>query len=435
MHVRKWLLCLVLGVAADAAAQPPGQATLATAVGELSAFAGEPSTITFVWTAAPNATWYYLWVDDFNANIKKEWFTAADAGCDAGQTACRVTTTVPYPNARIKWWVQPWSPPASFGQWSAEHVVDIAGAFRSSQTTGNTFAGVDAGAAVGLGIRNTVLAPGGAAFIIGSENTGAGAGAFSTLAGASQNTAFGAAALRDAATASLNTALGSSALLNTTSTVSSAVGYNAGANNLSGSNVSVGANTMYLPNTQTILNVLLGDGSGSLNNGYSNIYINNRGVLNEGYTIRIGGSSHTAAYLAGVHGVTSASGIPVYVNGAGQLGTVTSSARFKTGIRGLVDEGRALYRLRPVSFTYRHDPARLAQFGLIAEDVRRLGPEWVLQGTDGAIQTVRYELLVPLLIKELQTAREALLQRATELSEIRMLIEASRARLARGEQR
>jgi hypothetical protein len=51
-------------------------------------------------------------------------------------------------------------------------------------------------------------------------------------------------------------------------------------------------------------------------------------VAAESQTIRIGTVGvHTAAFIAGIDGATSSSGVAVFVNSSGQLGATTSSAR------------------------------------------------------------------------------------------------------------
>ncbi len=79
--------------------------------------------------------------------------------------------------------------------------------------------------------------------------------------------------------------------------------------------------------------------------------------------------------------------VPVVVDSAGQLGTVSSSRRFKTDIRPLGSELTRLLRLEPVSFHYKQYAGRAgdrSQYGLIAEDVARLFPDLAVNGPDGS---------------------------------------------------
>jgi hypothetical protein len=154
--------------------------------------------------------------------------------------------------------------------------------------------------------------------------------------------------------------------------------------------------------------VALGVGAGSnQTTGSGNIYIANPGVAGESGQIKIGTGANTAAHIAGIFSRTSSSGIAVYVNAAGTLGTSTSSVRFKRNVRDLGEASEVLMRLRPVAFEYRDEVVEeggegLPQVGLIAEEVAELAPELVAFGDDGEPYTVRYRMLAPMLLNEVQ---------------------------------
>jgi trimeric autotransporter adhesin len=181
---------------------------------------------------------------------------------------------------------------------------------------------------------------------------------------------------------------GETGLANTTGTYNTYLGFSAGANDTSGQG-----------------NTFLGDFAG-LNNttGSSDIYIGNPGLDNENTAIRIG-SNQQATYIAGIYGVTSASGVPVYINSNGQLGTQTSSRRYKEEIREMGDATASLMKLRPVTFYYKHEydnGPRTMQYGLIAEEVAKVFPELVAYNPDGSPYTVRYQFLSSMLLNEVQ---------------------------------
>ncbi|HAH63983.1 MAG TPA: hypothetical protein DCL72_00560 [Rhizobiales bacterium] len=69
---------------------------------------------------------------------------------------------------------------------------------------------------------------------------------------------------------------------------------------------------------------------------------------------------------------------------------------------------RGLFRLRPVTFRYRQDPQGIRQYGLIAEEVVNVFPELVTRGSDGAVESVQYHELVPMLLNELQRQQREL---------------------------
>jgi len=59
--------------------------------------------------------------------------------------------------------------------------------------------------------------------------------------------------------------------------------------------------------------------------------------------------------------------VPVVIDSASQLGTVSSSKRFKKEIKPMDHASEAILGLKPVTFQYKTDKTNRAQFGLIAE--------------------------------------------------------------------
>jgi hypothetical protein len=203
-----------------------------------------------------------------------------------------------------------------------------------------------------------------------------------------------------------NNAMGYGALLhNTTGSDNSGQGYFALANNTAGS-----------------LNIGLGYKAGAnLTSGNWNIYVGNPGGTGvESGNIRIGDPAHhSRTYLAGVSGVTTGlAGAAVVVDANGQLGTVSSSRRYKQDIRPMQDASERLFQLRPVTFRYRQANARgerPLQYGLIAEEVAEVMPELAVPGKDGTPDTVAYHLLPALLLNELQKEHAELLEARARL--------------------
>ncbi len=156
-------------------------------------------------------------------------------------------------------------------------------------------------------------------------------------------------------------------------------------------------------------NTFLGYKAGYNNTtGVSDLYIDVQGppgAGNENDTIRIGNSNHTATYIQGIFGSTSASGIEVLVNSSGQLGTMTSSVRFKEQVRDMGDSTNDLMKLRPVTFFYKPEYANgehTLEYGLIAEEVAKVYPELVAYDKDGQPYTVRYQYIATMLLNEVQ---------------------------------
>jgi Chaperone of endosialidase len=277
-----------------------------------------------------------------------------------------------------------------------------------SNTTGseNTATGSLALISNTTGVRNT--ANGFAALesnTTGERNTATGRAALANNTTGNFNTADGHNALFFNSTGIQNTATGSFALVfNTTGNFNTADGYVALANNTIGNNNTADGYFALLNNTTGNQNIALGNFAGSnLTTGDNNIDIGNEGVAGESNTIRIGTlGTQTATYLAGIMGRTSPRGTPVFINANGQLGTVTSSARFKDGIKPMERASEAIFALKPVTFHYKKevDPEGIPQFGLVAEEVEKVNPALITRDAGGKAYTVCYEAVNAMLLNE-----------------------------------
>jgi hypothetical protein len=107
----------------------------------------------------------------------------------------------------------------------------------------------------------------------------------------------------------------------------------------------------------------------------------------------------------------------VVIDSNGQLGTISSSVRFKEDVHDMADVSQRLMQLRPVTFRYTRaytDGAKPIQYGLIAEEVAEVFPELAVRGADGQVETVHYETLNVLLLNELQKQQAHLDEQARE---------------------
>jgi hypothetical protein len=222
---------------------------------------------------------------------------------------------------------------------------------------------------------------------IGFQNTAAGVLALYHNIDGTRNTANGYEALFSNSTGNQNVATGHSALFsNMMGEDNTAIGYLALADHTTGDN-----------------NIALGSGAGaSLFVGTSNIYIGNSGVSAESNTIRIGSGFQTRAFIAGIRGKTTgnANAVPVLIDSSGQLGTTSSSRRFKKEIKAMEQASEAIHALKPVTFHYKNDTTSTPQFGLIAEEVATVNPDLVVRDENGEIYSVRYEAVNAMLLNE-----------------------------------
>ena len=239
----------------------------------------------------------------------------------------------------------------------------------------------------------------------GELNTATGGRALYTNSSGSGNVANGYAALRYNTDGSNQMAAGAFALNNnTTGNNNAAAGYGALYRNTSGTNNTALGNSALANNITGSGNLALGYQAGlNLTTGSNNIDIGNTGVAGESGKIRIGTKgTHNGTLIAGISGKTVAAGVGVIINSNGLLGTVQSSARFKTDIKPMDKVSEVLLALKPVTFRYKEDldPDRIPQFGLIAEEVEKVAPNLVVRDEDGKVSTVRYEAVNAMLLNE-----------------------------------
>jgi hypothetical protein len=268
-----------------------------------------------------------------------------------------------------------------------------------------------------IGIRNTasgVFALGGNTS--GLDNTATGSYALSSNTG-SNNTATGSSALYNNTTGNLNTASGQAALYN---------------NNTGSSNTANGEAALFSNETGSS-NIALGVEAGfNLTTGDNNIDIGNQGVAAEANTIRIGTmGTQTATYIAGIMGKVVPRGIPVVINANGQLGTVTSSARFKEAVKPMDQASEAILAFKPVTFRYKKaiDPEGIPQFGLVAEEVEKVNPDLVVRDENRQIYTVRYEAVNAMLLNEFLKAHRKIEEQGTTIAQQQKQIDALAASL------
>jgi len=234
----------------------------------------------------------------------------------------------------------------------------------------------------------------------GQANTATGAGALFNNNDGSFNVANGLNTLASNTAGDENTAVGANALFSNTGGNNTASGSKALLGNTTGhDNTAVGRSAL-LDNTTGNGNIAVGaDAGSSLTSGDNNIDIGNTGVIAESDTIRIG-DSQTKAFIAGIRGVTVSNTLPVLVDASGQLGTMSSSRRFKQEIKPMDKASEAILGLKPVTFHYKSDNTAAPQFGLIAEEVAKVAPDLVVRDEDGEIYTVRYDAVNAILLNE-----------------------------------
>ncbi|MGD0213494.1 MAG: tail fiber domain-containing protein [Terriglobales bacterium] len=285
----------------------------------------------------------------------------------------------------------------------------------------NLALGYTAMAAITTGQENTALGYVTTPYIdTGSGNTATGSEAlFSNENNASYNTANGTGALSFSTTANANTAIGAFALDNNNPTDAdnnTAIGSSALANADGANSIAIGANAG--------LNVY-GQNDGNLD-------IGNAGSSSDANIARIGTSgTQTSLFVAGVRGVATGdnNAVPLVIDSNGQLGTVSSSRRFKIDIQDMADASQHLLQLRPVTFRYQKpfaDGSMPMQYGLIAEEVAEVYPDLVARSADGQIETVKYQVLNTMLLNQWQRQQAQLEKIREQIARARAMLSATR---------
>ena len=244
-----------------------------------------------------------------------------------------------------------------------------------------------------------------------SGNTAVGSGSMFAATSGFWNTALGNLSLQSAVDGASNTAVGRLALMSVvTGSGNTAIGNNAGFSTTGGGNIAIGTTA-----------------PAAVTTGNSNIHVGNaRRFGRQRYDQDRLAGTHTTAFIAGIRGVTTATAaIPVLVSTTGQLGTVSSSRRYKFDIADMDDFSGRMAKLRPVTFRYKQpmsDGSTPLDFGLIAEEVAEVFPELAVTGADGQIETVAYHKLPALLLNELQKLQRVVEAQSRELADLRAAI-------------
>lgn len=89
----------------------------------------------------------------------------------------------------------------------------------------------------------------------------------------------------------------------------------------------------------------------------------------------------------------------------------------------------AIFSLQPVTFRYKKDPAALAQFGLVAEEVAKVSPDLVARDKEGKPFTVRYEEVNAMLLNEFLKEHKKVEALETKLAKVEAMLEKVSARL------
>jgi septal ring factor EnvC (AmiA/AmiB activator) len=129
-------------------------------------------------------------------------------------------------------------------------------------------------------------------------------------------------------------------------------------------------------------------------------------------------------FIRNIRDVTTenADAIPVVIDSLGQLGTQSSSRRFKADIKPMEKASEAILALKPVTFHYKNDAKSIAQFGLIAEEVAEVNSDLVVRDEKGEIYTVRYDAVNAMVLNEFLKEHKKLEAQQATITELKSTV-------------
>jgi len=284
--------------------------------------------------------------------------------------------------------------------------------------TGNVAIGPDSLKATQFATHNIAIGDGALATGDANDNVAIGVEAQGSNVSGHDNVSLGTASLVFNSTGNSNVAIGTNAMHDSISGANNvAVGNSALQHSNGGNNIAIGASAGVTPTAPA-----------------NSIFIGNQGSSGDTTTIKIGTqSTQTSAFMAGITGVTVANSAAVLINTTtGQLGTVSSSRRYKEDIATMPDMSAALMKLRPVTFRYKKplgDGSKPTQYGLIAEEVADALP-YLAVFKDGRPETVKYHELPTFLLAAFQQQQKTIQSDKERIASLEQRLSQLDARLA-----
>jgi len=218
-------------------------------------------------------------------------------------------------------------------------------------------------------------------------------------------------------TGGINSANGAFALFsNTSGTNNNAFGFEALFHNTTGNSNTASGRYALVSNTIGSDNTALGEDAGAQVTTANN-------VICIGYDVQ-GKNLDNSCFIGNIRGVTTQTvdAIPVLIDSDNQLGTFSSSRRFKHDIKPMDHASEAVLALKPVTFHYKSDNTGTPQFGLIAEEVAEVNPDLVVREKNGEIYTVRYDAVNAMLLNEFLKAHRKMEQQETTITQLKSAV-------------
>jgi hypothetical protein len=334
---------------------------------------------------------------------------------------------------------------------TGRHLTGIGAAAMRNNMTGdfNTAIGADALRENTTSSDNVAVGDGALAAYNGTNvgidgfNTALGSIALTALTEGFQNTAVGRRALESATSGNNNTSVGWRSGDNLlTGNNNTFLGRQAGANYNAdeSNNIVIGGGNFGVSGDNNAIRIgsnLTSSGINVINNGAAaNAITIGTGLASDGITvletllgstIRIGSAltaPNAQTFVGGIFNAVPAAGSHFVVVGAnGKLADATvSSRRFKKDVAPIDKISEGILALKPVTFHFKNDDTNYPQFGLIAEDVAEVNPDWITRDPQGEIYGVRYETIPVLLLNEFLKEHKKVEEQQASIAELKSTV-------------
>ena len=308
---------------------------------------------------------------------------------------------------------------------------------------GNTFVGTDAGSGNTTGFFNSFYGHfAGNANTSGSDNSffGVEAGRVNT---ASQNSFFGRQAGLSTTTGAANSFFGyRTGFANVIGNNNAFFGFQAGQSNVGGNNTFVGSNAGST-NTTGANNTFVGNNAGQSSATGSSVTLIGAGAnvpvgqsLNFATAIGAGSTvveDNTVALGRPIGADTvriygkirlstlgSAGSTQICLNASSEIGSCSSSLRYKTNVNDFTSGLSTLLKLRPITFDWKATGIRDLGFG--AEEVARVEPLLVTQNDHGEIEGVKYDRVTTVLVNAVKEQQAEIEAQRNEIEELKSIV-------------
>ena len=278
----------------------------------------------------------------------------------------------------------------------------------------------------------------------GSKNIAIGSNALLTHSAGEDNVAIGNDAIRSGTIISRTTAIGANALSSLTDGgANTAVGFdalsatNSGALNVAVGNAAMKDNTTGSGNTACGVESLYRNTSGNSNTAYGDSALRNNLTGNQNTAVGLfamynssTGSNNTAiGYNTQVPVETNSNqvrigNLDVTYAGVQVAWTITSDLRWKDEIRELPYGLNMISKLRPVDYIRKNNENKTREAGFIAQEVREILKELnyddqgMLTEADDGFLSLRYNDLIPILVKAIQEQQAHISEQDIKLQNI-----------------